>query len=85
MIRDEVKDIGNMGELEGENAERAVGQVGRRERVHAHRFLSLMIIIFSLAPVPIFSSLLTWFRFYVFSSDFSGHRLNLKVAHHRRY
>ena len=44
MIRDEVKDIGNMGELEGENAERAVGQVGRRERVHAHRFLLLIII-----------------------------------------
>ena len=44
MIRDEVKDISNMGELEGENAERAVGQVGRRERVHAHRFLLLIII-----------------------------------------
>ena len=43
MIRDEVKDIGNMGELEGENAERAVGQVGRRERVHAQRFLLLII------------------------------------------
>ena len=43
MIRDEVKDIGNMGELEGENPERAGGQVGKRERVHAQRFLLLII------------------------------------------